>query len=158
MSPERREQLRKLLEQKVPYKEISKIMGISKSHISGHSMVFGFPRKKKGTENHYDWKAIQKDLDSGMSVAALKRKYGFARASFGKAKQRGDIKHLDSQWLDANEYYLKVKGKFANHSIRKRMKQLLIKAGRKYQCVGCGITAIVKHQLGEERMLSGREN
>lgn len=133
---EKEKVLRKLLEDKVPYSEISKILRISKPYISGHAKVFGFPRK---TKIKYDWAIIQKDLDSGMSVSALRRKYGFAKASFGKAIITGKIIYNPVGKMSAKEFSNKVNGIPADQNIRRRMKQLLRKEGREYKCQECGI-------------------
>jgi len=47
--------------------------------------------KKRNRANHHDWKKLQEEYDSGLSIRKLADKYGMATRSFTQAAKRGDF-------------------------------------------------------------------
>lgn len=47
--------------------------------------------KKRNRANYHDWKKLQEEYDSGVSIRKLAAKYGMATRSFTQAAKRGDF-------------------------------------------------------------------
>jgi hypothetical protein len=83
-----------LLKQGLSYKQIHEVTGASKGTISYHAQKLSLPNKptrRLGFRKTHDWKEIQQFYDEGHTVTECKDKFGFARQSWTKAVDRGDI-------------------------------------------------------------------
>ena len=84
------------------WKEVKGKFGVSLNCISNaikrKELIFNSKYKDKqhhGLLKQYDWKKIQKDIDSnGLTWRGIKIKYGCSLPSIFKARKRGDIKTL----------------------------------------------------------------
>jgi len=124
-----------LLESGVTQAEIARELGISKSTVAFHVRKLGVPPNAK-FRRRYDWKAVQRAHDAGMRAMECCRHFGFSKATWTQAVQRGDVRPRD--WRMPLEDLLIV-GRAATG--RHHLKLRLIAAGLKDdRCEGCGLT------------------
>lgn len=69
---------------------IVRALGCSKSAVSYQATKLG--RRKRGPRPSYDWHAIQAYSDTGADLTACMLRFGFSRAAWGKAIERGVIR------------------------------------------------------------------
>ncbi len=142
MTPEEKEKIKRLLEQGNTYRSIAQEMNCSLSNIAVYSLKFGLRRKKYSPPNVYDWEQIQREFDEGATRKELYSKYGFSKASLGKALRNGKVKHkhIPLIKLSIKDYSSFANGKFATPVIRRTLKRILLREGKQHKCDECGIT------------------
>jgi hypothetical protein len=87
---EMRQAVGALRERGYAYNEIARELGISKSTVAYHARRLGIPADDK-CARRYDWDAIQRAYDSGLSVRQCAAQFGFNLATWHQAKQRGKV-------------------------------------------------------------------
>lgn len=161
-------QITDLLADGAKYDLIREIVGCSNGTIAYHARKIGIVRGRTGWTRKlwHDWGAVQKDVDAGMTLNALREKYGFAKASFTKAVKVGRItlrKRMSMMTLD--EFCEHLNGRRASSYHRKLIRTLLIAEGRPDKCETCELsewngnrlTLEVDHRDGDPRH-NKREN
>lgn len=129
-----RESVRVLSEQGVPPVEIARRLGVTKSTVAFHLRRLEVPVDERFARR-YDWVAIQKAHDSGLSARECAQRFGFNRSSWRQAIDRGDI--VAREWRIPIEELLVV-GRKTNRS---HLKARILAAGLKVnRCEECGIT------------------
>jgi hypothetical protein len=73
------------------YNEIAAELGVSKSTVAYHARRLGIPAVDKYARR-YDWVAIQRAYDSGLSVRGCAARFGFNLATWHQAKKRGVVR------------------------------------------------------------------
>ena len=123
-----------LRRQGLSYTAISTHLGIAKSTIAYHARRLGEPADDRFARR-YDWEAVQRAVDDGLSLRACMARFGFCRDSWGKAVSRGDL--VPPDWVTPIEELL-VAGRRRN---RGHIKQRLVAEGLKEnRCEECGLT------------------
>jgi transposase len=129
-----RRQVERLLSEGRSNVEVASILAISKATVSYHARKLGRPADERFS-NRVDWPAVQAAHDRGMSVRECATHFGFHKASWHKAVQRGAIKPR-SHLIPIEE--LLVRGRRTG---RDHLKARLIKERLKVnRCEICGIT------------------
>ena len=125
----------RLLEQGLTQAEIARTLALSKSTIAFHVRNLGVQADER-FNRRYDWDAVQRAYDAGLSVRECCEKFGFAKATWSKAVKRGAVK-ARSQTLPIE--VLLVAGR--RQTGRTHLKQRLLDEGLKEnRCEICGIT------------------
>ena len=90
-------------------------------------------RPGEGRRTKYDWEAIRTFYHSGRSFIECQQRFGFCRASWTKAIQRGAIAPRSREWS--------VERVLAESRSRLTIKRTLLKAGiLKNRCDECGLS------------------
>lgn len=85
------------------------------------------------TKRKYDWVAIQRFYDEGHTVQECRIKFGFAKASWSKARKRGDVWRVRPKKADLEQLLSRSKH-------RRSIKRRLLRDGIfKAVCGRCGI-------------------
>jgi hypothetical protein len=131
----KREQVAKLRAEGKSYRDIAKELGLAKSTVAYHARRLDIPVDETASRR-YDWAAIQEAYDSGLSVRACTRRFGFCVASWNAAVRRGAVVARPAEMrLEA----LLVVGR--PQTSRYHLKQRLLKEGvKENRCEECGIT------------------
>ncbi len=130
----RRAQVADLLAKGVRLSDIARELGVSKATISYHARKLGLP-PVGAFARRYDWEAVQRYYDEGHDLAACIARFGFCRASWSQAVERGDI--VSRPRALPIERFL-VNGSNAS---RQNVKRRLIAAGLKGEaCEVCGLS------------------
>jgi hypothetical protein len=112
---------------------IVRALGCSKSAVSYQAKKLG--RRKRGPRPSYDWQAVQAYYDAGADLTACMLHFGFSRAAWGKAVERGVIHPRDRAMPIAQL----LSGE--RQTRRTHLKMRLISAGLlQPRCAECGIT------------------
>jgi len=72
------------------YSEIAVRSGVTKGTVAYHARRLGIPADEK-CARRYDWDAIQRAYDAGLTVRQCAARFGFNLASWHQAKERGDV-------------------------------------------------------------------
>jgi hypothetical protein len=113
--------------------------GLSKSTIAHHVRGLGIPVDERFSRR-YDWQAVQRAHDDGLSAMECCEKFGFAKATWSKAVATGRIQPRDRK-IPLDE--LLVVGR---RTSRSHLKRRLLEAGvKENRCEICGIT----HWMGK---------
>jgi DNA-binding CsgD family transcriptional regulator len=130
---ETRRRVAALLAQGHSISEIAAEIGISKPTACYHARKLGYPAGR--SRRRYDWEAIRRAYESGLSVRDCGQVFGFSTAAWTSAAKRGlVVPRPNAMPLDD----LLVVGRRTG---RGHLKQRLIKAGLKEnRCEECGIT------------------
>jgi 5-methylcytosine-specific restriction endonuclease McrA len=113
--------------------EIVRLLACSKSSVSYHAKKL--ESRRRGPRPTYDWQAIQAFHDQGHSRAECMRAFRFARATWHKALERGDLHTRD--WRIPLADLLNAQ----RVSQRGHVKSRLMTAGLlSPECAECGIT------------------
>jgi DNA-binding transcriptional ArsR family regulator len=132
---EKRERVAKLIAEGMSYSKISKELGLTKPTVAYHARRLGIPVDEKASRR-YDWPAIQKAYNSGLSVRACARQFGFCTASWNAAVRRGAVVARPTEMPLER---LLVVGRAQTN--RSHLKGRLLKAGLKEnRCEECGVT------------------
>jgi 5-methylcytosine-specific restriction endonuclease McrA len=123
------------LAREMSYSQICRELGMSKATVAYHARRLGIPARDD-CARRYDWNEVQRAYDSGLSVRECCDRFGFAKATWSKAAQRGDVKaRPKAMSIDV----LLVAGR--KQTNRTHLKQRLLDAGLKEnRCERCGIT------------------
>ena len=76
-------QIKTLLQQGASNREIRKKFECSAATVSYHARRLGLQKTPRPT---YDWKLVQQDIDAGMSMGEILKKYGFAKATWSNRR------------------------------------------------------------------------
>jgi hypothetical protein len=132
---EMRQAVGALRERGYAYNEIARELGISKSTVAYHARRLGIPADDK-CARRYDWDAIQRAYDSGLSVRQCAAQFGFNLATWHQAKQRGKVV-ARPHGMPLEELLVADRPQ----TNRSHLKQRLITAGLKEnRCERCGLT------------------
>ena len=130
----RREEVAELLAAGMRPSDVARELGVSKATISYHARMLGLPRVQEFARR-YDWTVIQRFYDEGNDMGACIARFGFCRASWSQAVERGDI--VPRPRALPIERFL-VSG---SKGSRQHLKRRLIAAGLKQNaCESCGLT------------------
>jgi predicted transcriptional regulator len=114
--------------------EIARELGLSKAAVAYHFRTAG-DRPDPRFARRYDWARIQRAYDSGLSVRGCAARFGFNRATWYEAVQRGVVVPRP-RGLALDELLCEGK-KRGRHNLKNR----LIGAGLKQnRCEECGLT------------------
>lgn len=132
---EKRRLVGELFAEGLSYRQISQRLGISKPTVAYHARRIGIPVDERACRR-YDWSAIQKAYDSGLSVRECAAKLGFCAASWNDTVKRGAVVPRP---VEMPLELLLVEGR--SRTSRGHLKSRLIKAGLKEnRCEQCGLT------------------
>lgn len=126
-----------LLQDKIPYKGISRRLGCSQSTVSYYANKTGLSTHP--STRRYDWKLIQKDVNSGLTYSECQAKYKFFHQTWQKAIDSGrlEISNLKSGIKNPIEVYLVDNRPETNRVV---LKERLLKEGLlEDKCSRCGI-------------------
>jgi 5-methylcytosine-specific restriction endonuclease McrA len=70
--------------------EIARELGLTKSTVAYHFRNIGVAADERFARR-YDWRAIQRAYDSGLSVRECSERFGFTLATWYQARQRGEV-------------------------------------------------------------------
>lgn len=135
--------------------EIARILALSKGTVAFHVRNLGIPADGR-FRRRYDWEAVQRAHDAGLSASECCRRFGFTMATWTQAIQRGAIVPRPRE--------LPLDQLFASGVKRGRnnLKRRLIQAGLKEnRCEICGITEWLGKPLSMQlhhRNGDGRDN
>lgn len=116
------------------YREICSELGLSKATVAYHARRIGTPVDEKAARR-YDWPAIQRAYDGGLTVRQCADRFGFCLASWHAAVNRGAVEARPTR-LTLDE--LLIDGRRGTN--RRDLKLRLIEAGLKEdKCEGCGL-------------------
>jgi hypothetical protein len=128
-----REAVRKLLGAGKSQTEAAFELGMSKGTVCYHARNLGLGGDARFARR-YDWAAIQRAHDSGMSMRECQREFGFSTAAWHDARRRGV---LDTRAAGVPIEELLVAGRPRN---RGHLRSRLLKAGLKEErCEQCGL-------------------
>ena len=114
--------------------EIARELGITKSTVAYHFRSLGTEPDERFSRR-YDWAAIQRVYDSGLSMRECCERFGCDSSSWSQAVRRGDIRPRPREMPIEK---LLVIGRRTN---RTHLKMRLLKHGLKEsRCEQCGIT------------------
>jgi hypothetical protein len=109
-------------------------LGISKATVAHHVRALGVPPDSRFSRR-YDWAAVQRAHDHGMTPGECAKEFGFAKCTWTAAVRRGD---LIARPIAMPIEDLLVKGRL--QTSRSHLKARLIAAGLKEnRCEQCGI-------------------
>jgi len=113
--------------------DIARELGLTKGTVAYHFRTAGEQADARYARR-YDWAAIQRAYDSGLTVRDCAERFGFNRASWYEAVQRGDVVARPREL--PMEELLCVGKRRGRHNLKNR----LITAGLKEnRCGRCGI-------------------
>ena len=129
---ETRRKVAALIQQDLTVSEIARRLGVSKPTVCHHARKLGIPAGR--SRRRYDWRAIARAYESGLSIRDCQAVFGFSTASWAAAAKRGLVQpRPHAMPLDD----LLVVGRRTG---RGHLKRRLIKAGLKEsRCEECGI-------------------
>lgn len=111
-------------------REIADRLGLSASTVSYHLRRLGFPAI---AQHRQDWAEVQAYHDAGHSARACRAKFGFSRAAWYQAVDRGAIKPRCP--------YLPLEELLSRPRNRTHLKKRLLRMGLKEnRCELCGIS------------------
>jgi predicted transcriptional regulator len=114
--------------------EIARELGLTKATVAYHFRTAGSPPDARFARR-YDWLEIQRAYDGGLSVRQCAAKFGFNRASWYEAVQRGDVTPRP-RGLPIEEL-LCVGKRRGRHNLKSRVIEEGLKENR---CEECGLT------------------
>lgn len=130
-----RREVERLLNEGWTQADIARHLSVSKGTVAFHVRQLGVPPDER-FNRRYDWAAVQAAHDDGLRAGECCKRFGFSKATWTSAVQRGDITPHD--WRLPLDQLL-VTGRSATR--RTHLKQRLIKAGLKEdRCERCGLT------------------
>jgi DNA-binding CsgD family transcriptional regulator len=130
-----RDRVERLLADGLAQNAIAEALGISKSTVAYHCRKLG-RRAEARFARRYEWSEVQRVIEEeGLSMTECLKRFGFCRATWREAVERGDIVPRPHA---ASMKELLVAGR---HRQRGHLKGRLIRAGLKEnRCETCGIT------------------
>jgi hypothetical protein len=131
---ETREAVRALLEQRLSRAEIATRLEISKPTVTYHARKLGLVSDSRFRARQFDWPAIARAYDSGLSMRECMNRFGFSSSAWALAVKRGDVRPRPRELaLDR----LLVRG---TRNGRGNLKRRLLAAGLKEdRCEECGV-------------------
>jgi hypothetical protein len=128
-----RDAVRDLLEAGNSQTEIAVALGLSKGTVCYHVRQLGI----RGDERYgrrYDWEAIQRAHDSGMSMRECQREFGFSTAAWHDARRRG-VLVTKAPEIPIGELLVAGPPRSRGH-----LRARILKAGLKEErCENCGL-------------------
>lgn len=129
-----RRQVAELLADGLNRAEIAKRLGISRPTVTYHAKRLGFGRDERFAR-HYDWAAIRRAYDAGLSVRECKARFGFSSQTWYDAIARGDVVPRPA------EMPMRVLLVDGRRTQRGHLKSRLLKAGlKRAACETCGVS------------------
>lgn len=129
--------IRALLLSGISNREICLQVGVSSATVSYHAKKIGLA---KGHRPTYDWRAVQVDIDDGMSVRDAVVKYGFAKDSYSKAVTSGRLRPRKRiAHMTLSELFASTQNRRTTSHERRCFRSLLIADGTPDACALCGI-------------------
>jgi 5-methylcytosine-specific restriction endonuclease McrA len=131
-----REAVRRLKEAGLTQAEIARELAVTKSTVAYHFRNLGAAPDERFSKR-YDWEAIQKAYDSGLTVRECAERFGFSLCTWHKAILRGDVvprpRAMPIEVLLVDD---------RPQTSRSHLKQRLLSEGLKEnRCEECGLTA-----------------
>lgn len=134
--------VRALLDQGLSQREVASRLGVGKSTVAFHMRTLDVPVDARFARR-YDWRAIRKAYESGLSRRQCMRKFGFSADAWCKAVDRGDV--VPRPTAMPIEKFLVV----GRRTTRTHLKQRLFKEGLKEnRCEICGIRTWLGKPVG----------
>jgi len=135
-SSAKRAEVGRLLEEGLSQAEIARRLGITKPTVSYHARRLGIPAQDR-CSRRYDWQAVQRAYDEGLSIRACAERFGFSLCSWHAAVERRAITPRPRQMPIER---LLVDGR--RQTNRSHLKQRLPTEGIKQnRCERCGISS-----------------
>jgi DNA-binding transcriptional ArsR family regulator len=126
------EEIRRLLATECSRAEIARRLDVSRATVSYHAQRLGLPIDDRPARR-YDWNLIQDYYDAGHTVTECQEYFGFCRASWSSAVQRGDVVARPSA--------MPIEKLLRDSRNRTNLKRRLVEAGLlSKHCGDCGIT------------------
>lgn len=127
-----RERVRALLAQGLSQAAIARRLAISPPTVSYHARRLGLPASAPAARR-FDWDAIQRSYDSGLSVGECAALHGFSRCAWNDAVRRGAI--------SARPLAMPLEQLLGARRNRNHLKQRLFALGLKEPiCEACGLS------------------
>ena len=131
---ETREAVRQLVDKGMSHSQIAFELGVSKPTVSYHARRLGIQPDERASRR-FDWAAIQKAHDSGLSAAECCEKFGCSRSAWHAAAKSGRLKARSTKIPIAE---LLVAGRPTH---RGHLKERLLREGIKGEhCEECGLS------------------
>jgi AcrR family transcriptional regulator len=130
----RREQVADLLAEGMRLSDIARELGVSKATISYHARKLGLPPVRAFAQR-YDWEAVQRYYDEGHDLVACIARFGFCRASWSQAVERGDI--VSRPRALPIERFLVAGSTASRQNLKRRLIAAELKIGA---CEVCGVS------------------
>ena len=128
-----RRRVRELYESGKKPAEIALLLGVTKSTVAFHLRRLDVPVDERFSRR-YDWDAVQRAHDDGLSARRCAKQFGFNLASWSQAVKRGDV--VPREWRIPIEELLVV----GRRTSRTHLKARLLTAGLKENCCEeCGL-------------------
>jgi DNA-binding NarL/FixJ family response regulator len=132
-SHETRQAVARLLDEGMTQAEIARTLAISRGTVAFHVRSLGVPADKRFARR-YDWAAVQRAYDTGLTAGACREHFGCSAASWSQAVKRGDL--LVRPRREPLAAILAV----GRRRSRYHVKQRLLEAGLKNaRCERCGL-------------------
>jgi transposase-like protein len=80
----------RLLAEGKSYSQVCRELGLSKATVAYHARRLGIPARDD-CARRYDWEAVQRAYDAGLSVRQCCAKFGFSSATWSAAVKRGAV-------------------------------------------------------------------
>jgi hypothetical protein len=127
--------VREMLEEGLSQAAIARELEVSPATVAHHARALGVVPDRRFSQR-YDWAAVQRAHDEGLSPAQCAERFGFAKCTWHAAVRRGDLIARPST-IPLEE--LLVRGR--PQTSRGHLKQRLLAAGVKQnRCEQCGIS------------------
>ncbi len=131
------EQIKSLLLAGTPHRVIRKQINCSSATISYYARKLGLAKQLRPT---FDWPAIQKDIDAGLSMYKLMEKYKFAKSTFSFAVKTNRINRRNKlSEYSFNELIAMFNGQRINSYRKKLLRRHIAKELGQYVCNECGL-------------------
>lgn len=130
-----RRRIGQLRERGLTYSQIARELDLSKSTVAYHARRLGEP-VNESFGNRYDWEAIQRAYDTGLSVRECAKQFGFSLASWHQAVQRGAVVARPRR----RELELVFCKGTSRNGRAFRKKRLIDDGIKEDRCENCGIT------------------
>lgn len=132
---ETRAAIRQLLQRGMTQAEVAFELGLSKPTVSYHARRLGLPVDERASRR-YDWEAIQRAHDAGLSARECCAQFGCSRSAWAEAVRSGRLR-ARSHLIPLED--LLVQGRRCN---RGHLRGRILKAGLKEErCEECGLAA-----------------
>jgi 5-methylcytosine-specific restriction endonuclease McrA len=132
------EEIKALLKQGTPHRVIRKKLVCSAATVSYHARKLGLQKTPRPV---YDWNSVQNDIDLGMSMGQILKKYGFAKATWSKSiAKRKIVRKAKYSELSFDDLIKTFSNQKINPYRKKLLRKHIAKEIGKYVCTECGLS------------------
>lgn len=130
-------EIKALLLRGLTHRAIRKQIHCSPATVSYHARKLGLAKQLRPT---YDWEKVQRDVNDGLSLNQLSKKYGFAKATFTSAVRRNKIKKRSKFSEQSFNKLIEIfQGQRINAYRKRLLRQHIAKEVGQYACSECGL-------------------